>query len=68
MLAFRPAAFEGLVILFVERFLPVFTEGVTFIAFPHENAAQVGVASELDAHQVPRFAFLQVRTGVNVNQ
>ena len=60
VVAFGPAALVGLYIFFKEGFLVILAEWVTFETFPHQNAAQVGVTSELDSHQIPGFAFLEV--------
>ncbi len=60
MFAIRPAALKGFSFLFKEWLLPILAKRVAFEAFPHQNAAQVGVTSELDAVQVPGFAFLEI--------
>ncbi len=43
MLAIRPAALERLDFLLVEGFLPILAQGMAFEAFPHQDAAQVGM-------------------------
>jgi len=37
-----------------------FAQGVAVEAFPHQDALEIGVTLEMDAHQVPGFAFLEV--------
>jgi hypothetical protein len=58
MFALRPTALVGFDFLFVESFLPILAERVTFKSFPHQDAAQVRMACKLDAEQVPCFTFL----------
>ncbi len=65
VLAFRPAALQRLVIFFVERLMPILAHGMAFEAFPHQDAAQVGMVRELDAVQVPDLALLEFGAGPN---
>ncbi len=64
----RPTALERLGLFLEERLFPIFTERVTLIAFPHQDAAQVRVTCELNAHQIPGFALLKVNAWPNINQ
>jgi len=58
--ALGPAAVEGLLILLVVDFFPVLTQRVAVEAFPEQDALEVGMALEGDAHQVVGFALLEV--------
>ncbi len=40
----------------------VLAQGMTMEALPHEDAPEVGVAVEADAHQIPHFALLKIGT------
>ena len=45
--------------------MPILAHGMAFKAFPHQDAAQVGMIGELDAVQVPDLAFLEFGAGPN---
>ncbi len=64
----RPAAVKRFLLLLEISFFPVFAQRVPGEAFPHQDAAQVRVPFEADAHQVPRFALLKIRAGPHADQ
>ena len=59
-MALLDAAVEYLRRAFVIRFEEVFAERVVGVAFPHQDAGQLGMPGEPDAHHVVDFALLEV--------
>src|SRR3972149_9058467 len=60
-LALRPAAGEGLLVLFVISLMPVLTQGIAGKALPHQDSLQIRVPGEAHTEHVVGLPLLVVR-------